>query len=111
MPDIAVQGQGPMDAAKTLGYDQGSQSAQQVEILQKSTNGSFGSPRLQKREQQAQIHRYAAELEWKIPPVIMAIVYNKIKKALLVAFCQEQKQAAEKENPVRSSVRRNAEMI
>ena len=35
MPDIAMQGQAPVDAAKTLGYDEGGHPAKQVEILQK----------------------------------------------------------------------------
>lgn len=41
----------------------------------------------------------------------MAIIDYKIKKTLLVAFCQEQKKTAEKGNPVISPVRKNAEMI
>ncbi len=111
MPDIAMQSQTPVDAAKSFGHDQGCQSAKQVEILKKRTNGGFIFLLLEKRQEQAQIHWHAAELKRKIPPVILAVVDHKKEKTLLVAFCQEQKQTTEKENLVGSSIRKNAKMV
>ena len=41
MPEITMQGQAPVDTAKTLRYDEGGHPAKQIEILQKGVDGGF----------------------------------------------------------------------
>ena len=73
-----MQGQAPVDAAKALGYDEGGHPAKQVEILQKGVDSSLHTFMLQKWKKQAKIHRETAQLKWKKPPVVMALVDDKI---------------------------------
>ena len=56
-----------------------------------------------KGQQQAEVHRQAAELEWKIPPVVVPVVFYVIEKKLFVDLgkCQKTPQA-------KSRCRRNA---
>ncbi|WP_363315258.1 hypothetical protein [uncultured Clostridium sp.] len=50
-----------------------------------------------KGQQQAEVHRQAAELEWKIPPVVVSVVFYVIEKKLFVDLGKCQKDAAGKE--------------
>ncbi|MFR8330257.1 hypothetical protein [Clostridium sp. CAG:43] len=50
-----------------------------------------------KGQQQAEVHRQAAELEWKIPPVVVPVVFYVIEKKLFVDLGKCQKNTAGKE--------------
>ena len=78
MPEITMQGQAPVDTAKTLRYDEGGHPAKQIEILQKGADSSLHTFMLQKWKKQAKIHGETAQLKWKKPPVVMALVDDKI---------------------------------
>ena len=50
-----------------------------------------------KGQQQAEVHRQATELEWKIPPVVVPVVFYVIEKKLFVDLGKCQKNTAGKE--------------
>ena len=52
--------------------------AKQVKILQKGADSSLHTFMLQKWKKQAKIHGETAQLKWKKPPVVMALVDDKI---------------------------------
>ena len=56
-----------------------------------------------KRKQKADIHRNAAQLEWEVPPVIGAWVYNISKAVLLPDFAEKQDDTKNKKNTVLSA--------
>ena len=53
-----------------------------------------GHTRLYEWKQQAQVHGNAAQLEWKIPPVVLPAVDNIIQESLLINLTDSQNQAA-----------------
>ena len=60
VPEISMEGQGPVDMPETVGDDQGSKTAYQVIILHKGTKRGLCPPRGKKRQDQTQIHGQAA---------------------------------------------------
>ena len=48
-------------------------------------------------QQEAEIHRQAAELEWEVPPVVVPVIFYIIKKQLLVHLRDRQKNTAGEE--------------
>lgn len=78
MPQVAVQGQGPVNVGKSIRHHERGDSAKQTVILHKGTQRKPYLPVLQKWNQQAQIHRQTAELEGEKPPVIMTAVDDNI---------------------------------
>ena len=52
-----------------------------------------GHTRLYEWKQQAQVHGNAAQLEWKIPPVVLPAVDNIIQESLLINLTDSQNQA------------------
>ena len=78
MPEKAVEGQSPVGMHQAAGFCQGHHSAQEAVVLQKGIESAGDSSvpgGLEQGEKQAQIHGDAAELERKIPPVIVSSVY------------------------------------
>ena len=67
--------------------------AKKSEILDKAVKTVF-QLRGDKGNPKPQIHGNAAQLEWKIPPVVTAVIFYIIDKKLFVCFCQRQYQAA-----------------
>ena len=52
-----------------------------------------------KRQQKADIHRYAAELEGEMPPVITMFIYDKCNAVLFPDFAEKHEYSADKEKP------------
>ena len=75
------------------GYIRVHQSAWLSQCLDKAVKTVF-QLRGEKGDHKQQIHGNAAQLEWKIPPVVMAVIFYIINKKLFVCFCQRQYQAA-----------------
>ena len=76
--------------------DEHHDGTEQVVIIHKSAKNTLIFMR-NKGQQQAEVHRQAAELEWKIPPVIVPVVFYVIEKKLFVDLGKCQKNTAGKE--------------
>lgn len=87
----------PVRMHKSWRYSQGHDSAQQTEILKKGCGAAKCLFRVQERRSQTDVHGNAAELEWKIPPVVVPVVFYVIEKKLFVDLGKCQKNTAGKE--------------
>jgi len=74
MPEITMQGQTPVNVGKAFRHEECSDASQQTEIPHKSTQGSLYPALWQQGQHETQIHRQAAELKWKKPPVVSPVV-------------------------------------
>lgn len=92
-----MNAQGDMQIGEAVGKHQRSDSAEDTKILQKGAECPPETCR-NKWYQQAQIHRDAAQLERKIPPIVLAVKEHKIQKELLVQFSGSKKQTAPKDD-------------
>ena len=96
MPDKSMQGQRPVRVHQTGRIDEHHDGTEQVVIIHKSAKNTLIFMR-NKGQQQAEVHRQAAELEWKIPPVVVPVVFYVIEKKLFVDLGKCQKNTAGKE--------------
>ena len=77
MPDKSMQGQRPVRVHQTGRIDEHHDGTEQVVIIHKSAKNTLIFMR-NKGQQQAEVHRQAAELKWKIPPVEMPVKFDDI---------------------------------
>lgn len=105
MPEKAMQGNCEVRPEKTVRDQQGHDAAKEGEVLEEYSNGvlkmmvcAAGS----KWVEQAQVHGDAAQLEGEVPPVVMIMVDDEVKKNLFVQFAKQQKKAAGKEYGLRA---------
>ena len=87
----------PVRMHKSGRYSQGHDPAQQTEILKEGGGAAKCLFRVQERRSQTDVHGNAAELEWKIPPVVVLVVFYVIEKKLFVDLGKCQKNTAGKE--------------
>lgn len=81
MPQKPMEGQKQIGVHETAGFRQGHDAAQKGKILHEGAYAFFRTAMAGMSEQgknQAQIHGHAAELEGKIPPVVLALADDKI---------------------------------
>ena len=91
-----MQGQRPVRVHQTGRIDEHHDGTEQVVIIHKSAKNTLIFMR-NKGQQQAEVHRQATELEWKIPPVVVLVVFYVIEKKLFVDLGKCQKNTAGKE--------------
>ena len=96
MPDKSMQGQRPVRVHQTGRIDEHHDGTEQIVIIHKSAKNTLIFM-WNKGQQQTEVHRQAAELEWKIPPVVVPVVFYVIEKKLFVDLGKCQKNTAGKE--------------
>jgi hypothetical protein len=69
-------------------------SSQEAERLKINRHGVPDFSAGEEREDQAQVHGGAAELEREIPPVIASFIYDQIEKQLLIDLSGSQADSA-----------------
>ncbi len=100
MPDVPVQGQCPVNSAKSIRDGERRNPSEQVEILHKGCNRCLECPVFQKWKNQAQIHRETAQLKREKPPVVMLVIDCHIQKNLFVDLADRKEDPAEKQNVI-----------
>ena len=77
-----MEGQGEIAVVHAAGIKECKDTAQKTEVHEESEKNAAYSRRIAPGEDQADIHGDAAQLEWKIPPVIGSLIHN-ISKTVL----------------------------
>jgi len=98
MPQIGVDGQGRIGIVKAACVKKGEDSAHQPESLKERQEHPPGIL-THERQQKADIHGYAAELEREMPPVIAMFIYDKCNAVLFPDFAEKHEYSAKKEKP------------
>lgn len=95
MPQIRVGSQRCVGIVKAARIKKREDSAHQAEGLKESQEyvpGLFTN----KGQQKAYIHRYAAELEGEVPPVVMMFIYYECNAVLFPDFAEKHDYSADK---------------
>ena len=103
MPQVGVAGKREKAVLHATGIKKSKDATQQPKIHEKCFHCPVDGFRYGKRKQKADIHRNAAQLEWEVPPVIGAWVYNISKAVLLPDFAEKQDDTKNKKNTVLSA--------
>ena len=91
MPGHGMERQKPVGLQKTGRLSEGNSASQKIIQHHKAQKAFLHLAGLQKRSDQAQIHRYRAELERKYPPGVVVVVHVKVEEKLFINLgdCQE----------------------
>ena len=87
----------PVRMHESWRHSQGHDSTQQPEILKEGGSAAKCFFGVKERCSKTDVHGNAAELEWKIPPVVVPVVFYVIEKKLFVDLGKCQKNTAGKE--------------
>lgn len=101
MPHKRMDGQAPVWMHHSVRSRKNEDTSGQIIAVHKSTEQPFPLPAefCCKGQDEAEIHGDAAKLKWKIPPVVLLLIYHVIQEQLLVNLACGQDNAAEKQQP------------